>query len=142
MACFSRDILRACVRNTELAQKSDLENDFLLTEFETKSSGFLDFNGSSEFGLGIYVKDLKKNVRVAKESLKMFEKMLASDSERSFTEKVIPNEVINVSNNNLYNLKKYISNRYSSLSVLSIWSDLHNASQCNQTSIVNLYKSK
>ncbi|CAB5362777.1 unnamed protein product [Rhizophagus irregularis] len=95
MACFSRDILRACVRNTELSQKSDLENDFLLTEFETKSSGFLDFNGSSEFGLGIYVKDLKKNIRVAKESLKMFEKMLASDSERSLTEKVIPNEVIN-----------------------------------------------
>jgi hypothetical protein len=85
------------VRNTELTQKSDLENDFLLTEFETKSSGIF-FNGSSEFGLGIYVKDLKENVRVAKESLKMFEKMLASDYERSFIERVIPNEVINVSN--------------------------------------------
>ncbi|GBB88317.1 hypothetical protein RclHR1_14890007 [Rhizophagus clarus] len=95
MACFSRDILRACVRNMELAQKNDSDNDFLLTEFETRSSGFLDFDGSSEFGLGIYVKDLKKNVRVAKESLKMFEKMLANDYERSFTEKVIPNEVIN-----------------------------------------------
>ncbi|RIA86450.1 hypothetical protein C1645_740841 [Glomus cerebriforme] len=108
MACFSRDILRACVRNTELAQKSDLENSengFLLTEFETNPSGILDFNGSSEFGLGIYMKDLKKNVRVAKESLKMFEEMLESDNEKLFTEN---NEIINQLHNQCKNIQAKI----------------------------------
>ncbi|CAG8717492.1 5083_t:CDS:10, partial [Funneliformis mosseae] len=73
MARLSRDILRACVRNTELAQKSDSENSengFLLADFETKShsvlsgiTGSSDFDESSELSLGIYVEDLKKNVK-------------------------------------------------------------------------------
>src|SRR6266542_2044524 len=118
MARLSRDILRACVRNTELAQKSVLENSengFILADFETKSHSLLpgitesfDLNESSELSLGIYMKDLKKDVKVGKENLNVFEEILASDEKRSFTEKVEANELIIVSSNNLCNSKNYL----------------------------------
>ncbi|CAH1757984.1 8976_t:CDS:10 [Entrophospora sp. SA101] len=83
MSRLSRDILRACVRNTELAQKGDTENgdfNYLLPDFETKSfsglSNSFDEAESSETGLGIYLDDLKKDIKIAEESLSLLKEMM------------------------------------------------------------------
>ncbi|CAJ0829379.1 3561_t:CDS:10 [Entrophospora sp. SA101] len=110
MSRLSRDILRACVRNTELAQKGDTENgdfNYLLPDFETKSfsglSNSFDEAESSETGLGIYLDDLKKDIKIAEESLSLLKEMMVNDESKSKSNsnnnnnnnnQIIPNEVI------------------------------------------------
>ncbi|CAG8746539.1 3938_t:CDS:10, partial [Dentiscutata erythropus] len=99
-AGLSRDILRTCVRNTEIAQNGleNIDSNFLISDFDTKPrplpSPIPNYNGSSEIGIDIRLDDLDDDVRIAKEYFKVFDEMLSSEEQKSDSDNIESNEVI------------------------------------------------
>ncbi|CAG8767943.1 2492_t:CDS:10, partial [Gigaspora margarita] len=102
-AGLSRDILRTCVRNTEIAQNGleNIDSNFVIPDFDTKPrplpAPIPNYNGSSEIGIDIRLDDLDDDVRIAKEYFKVFDEMLSSEEQKSDdSHNIESNEVIEV----------------------------------------------
>ncbi|CAG8747678.1 12133_t:CDS:2, partial [Acaulospora morrowiae] len=81
-AQFSRDILQACVRNTELSHKEDRES--------SNGSSLPDNHQPTE--IPHHLDDIKKEMSLAEESLKVFGAMLSNEEPN--IDKVENNEII------------------------------------------------
>ncbi|RIB15194.1 hypothetical protein C2G38_1597729 [Gigaspora rosea] len=98
-AGLSRDILRTCVRNTEIAQNGleNIDSSFLIPDFDKPRplpAPIPNYNGSSEIGIDIRLDDLDDDVRIAKEYFKVFDEMLSSEEQKSDSLNIESNEVI------------------------------------------------
>ncbi|CAG8613957.1 3228_t:CDS:2, partial [Racocetra persica] len=97
-AGLSRDILRTCVRNTELAQNGleNIDSNFLLPDFDIKPQNNRHVvNDSSEIGIDIRLDNLDEDMRIAKEYVKVFDEMLSSEEQKPDSHNNIEsNEVI------------------------------------------------
>ncbi|RIB03652.1 hypothetical protein C2G38_2224423 [Gigaspora rosea] len=100
-AGLSRDILRTCVRNTEIAQNGleNIDSSFVIPDFDKPRplpAPIPNYNGSSEIGIDIRLDDLDDDVRIAKEYFKVFDEMLSSEEQKSDSLNIESNEVIEV----------------------------------------------
>ncbi|CAG8583038.1 3136_t:CDS:10 [Gigaspora rosea] len=83
-----QDILRTCVRNTEIAQNGleNIDSSFLIPDFDKPRplpAPIPNYNGSSEIGIDIRLDDLDDDARIAKEYFKVFDEMLSSEEQKS-----------------------------------------------------------
>ncbi|CAG8770126.1 5228_t:CDS:10, partial [Cetraspora pellucida] len=104
-AGLSRDILRTCVRNTELAQNGseNIDSNFLLPDFDIKpqknnrravnAMNDVIVTDSSEIRIDVRLDNLDEDMRIAKEYVKVFDEMLSSEEQKSDSH-IESNEVI------------------------------------------------
>ena len=93
MARLSRDILRACVRNTELVQNQEGGEE---TKFKSTTDFVPEDRGSSELRIPVLIEDVRKDIREANENIKLLEEIIAIDQQKFLTQNVEPDEIAKV----------------------------------------------